>query len=187
MFRCQQIFIFKAKFHFSSYLKHEDYYQILNVPRNAKLKDIKKSYYRLSKKYHPDLFNKNLPDSDSKFLQVSQAYEVLKDKEKRKTYDEYLEKNLAQSLFVKNQNDYSFDRFELDPTKAFKTVFKDVKLTQELKEELERKKDFAQTEEGFDECKDIILTLSFLQAARGSEQQIPINSIDICIHCFGKF
>ncbi|KAG7153477.1 DnaJ subfamily A member 3-like [Homarus americanus] len=63
-------------FHTSSRHGQRDYYDILGVSRNASLKDIKKAYYQLAKKYHPDV-NKNDPGSQKKFTEVSEAYEVL--------------------------------------------------------------------------------------------------------------
>lgn len=48
---------------------------MLGIPRNASSKDIKKAYYELAKKYHPDT-NKDDPNSAMKFQEVSEAYEV---------------------------------------------------------------------------------------------------------------
>jgi curved DNA-binding protein len=66
-------------------VKFEDYYAVLEVPRTAAAEDIKKSYRRLSKLYHPDI-NKQ-KGAEDKFKRVSEAYEVLKDPEKRRRYD----------------------------------------------------------------------------------------------------
>lgn len=57
--------------------KRKDYYEILGVSKNAAAKDIKKSYYQLAKKYHPDT-NKDDPNAGKKFQEVSEAYEVRK-------------------------------------------------------------------------------------------------------------
>lgn len=65
----------------------KDYYNILEVDRNASLDDIKKSYRNLSKKYHPDL-NKEI-GSEEKFKEVAGAYEVLSDPDKKARYDQY--------------------------------------------------------------------------------------------------
>lgn len=64
-----------CSFHTSSTLDRQDYYKVLGVPRNASVKDIKKAYYKLAKKYHPDV-NKNEPSAQKKFTEVSEAYEV---------------------------------------------------------------------------------------------------------------
>lgn len=56
--------------------KKRDFYDVLGVPRNASAKDIKKAYYELAKKYHPDT-NKDDPNSAKKFQEVSEAYEVI--------------------------------------------------------------------------------------------------------------
>lgn len=68
--------------------KKRDYYDILGVSKNASADEIKKAYYQLAKKYHPDA-NKDDPKAKDKFTEASEAYEVLSDKEKRSNYDSY--------------------------------------------------------------------------------------------------
>jgi molecular chaperone DnaJ len=58
------------------------------VPKNASQDQIKKAYYSLAKKYHPDI-NKDDPKAKEKFTEVSEAYEVLSDKEKKAGYDQF--------------------------------------------------------------------------------------------------
>ncbi len=65
-----------------------DYYKVLGVPRSADDKEIKAAYRKLARKYHPDV-NPNDAKAEAKFKEVSQAYEVLKDPEKRKKYDQF--------------------------------------------------------------------------------------------------
>lgn len=66
-------------------MKFKDYYQILGVARDASEDDIKKSYRKLARKYHPDVSKEK--NAEEKFKEVSEAYEVLRDKEKRAAYD----------------------------------------------------------------------------------------------------
>lgn len=65
---------------------YKDFYQILGVPKNAQEKEIKQSYRRLARKYHPDV-NPGDKSAEEKFKEVQQAYDVLSDPEKRKKYD----------------------------------------------------------------------------------------------------
>lgn len=66
-------------------MEYKDYYKILGVPRAAPESDIKKAYRRLARKYHPDVSRE--PDAEARIKEVNEAYEVLKDPEKRKAYD----------------------------------------------------------------------------------------------------
>src|SRR5262249_10225388 len=68
-------------------VKFRDYYEILGVARTAKEDEIKKSYRKLARKYHPDL-NPNNKQSEEKFKEDQEAYEVLSDAHKRKKYDQ---------------------------------------------------------------------------------------------------
>ena len=68
--------------------KEKNYYKILNVPRNAKLKEIKKSYRELALRWHPDKVESDEKDkAEEMFQDISEAYEVLSDKEMREKYD----------------------------------------------------------------------------------------------------
>ena len=65
-----------------------DYYEVLGVSREADLQQIKKAYRKLARELHPDA-NGNDPDSEEKFKEATEAYEVLSDSEKRGVYDAY--------------------------------------------------------------------------------------------------
>jgi len=64
-----------------------DPYKVLGVEKSADQKDIKKAYYQLVKKYHPDV-NKE-PDAEKRFHKIQESYELLSDKEKRSQYDQF--------------------------------------------------------------------------------------------------
>lgn len=66
----------------------KDYYAILNIKRDADEKEIKRAYRKLAKKYHPDT-NPNNKEAEQKFKEVTEAYNVLSDPEKKKKYDQY--------------------------------------------------------------------------------------------------
>ena len=66
----------------------KDFYEILEVSRDAGDDAIKRSYRKLAMKFHPDR-NKGNQDAEKKFKEVSAAYEILKDPQKRAAYDQY--------------------------------------------------------------------------------------------------
>lgn len=68
-------------------MNFKDYYAILGVPKNAAEKDIKSAYRKLARKWHPDANPKSPKEAEEKFKEISEAYEVLGDPEKRKKYD----------------------------------------------------------------------------------------------------
>ena len=67
-------------------MQYKDYYKILGVERGASEADIKKAYRRLARKYHPDVSKEK--DAEQRFKEVGEAYEVLKDSDKRSAYDQ---------------------------------------------------------------------------------------------------
>ncbi|MGH1403061.1 MAG: molecular chaperone DnaJ [Alphaproteobacteria bacterium] len=66
----------------------KDFYKVLGVDQSASADELKKAYRKLAMKYHPDQ-NKDNPDAEEKFKQISEAYDILKDDQKRAAYDQY--------------------------------------------------------------------------------------------------
>ncbi|KAF9663161.1 hypothetical protein SADUNF_Sadunf17G0009600 [Salix dunnii] len=71
-----------------------DYYKILQVDKTAKDDDLKKAYRKLAMKWHPDKNPNNKKEAEAKFKQISEAYEVLSDPQKKAVYDQYGEEGL---------------------------------------------------------------------------------------------
>src|SRR5262245_25556082 len=65
----------------------KDYYAIIGVPETASAKEIKSAYRKLSRKFHPDA-NAGDPAAEERFKEISAAYDVIGDEERRKEYDE---------------------------------------------------------------------------------------------------
>lgn len=67
-------------------MQFKDYYQIMGVARDAIQDEIKRAYRKLARKYHPDVSKE--ADAEARFKELGEAYEVLKDAEKRAAYDQ---------------------------------------------------------------------------------------------------
>ena len=117
----------------------KDYYQILGVKKDAKADEIKKSYRRLARKFHPDV-NPNDKASEEKFKDVQEAYDVLSDEKKRKVFDKfgYYNDNLdPDSPFASGASagagapGYDFSGFQWDTSttgggSSFRDIFSDL-------------------------------------------------------------
>lgn len=100
-------------------MSKQDYYSLLGIDKNATADEIKKAYRKMALKYHPDK-NQGDKEAENKFKNISEAYEVLKDPQKKKIYDQY-----GHSAFNNSntrQTQYDFSGFH-DPFDIFKEVF----------------------------------------------------------------
>ncbi|XP_015917787.1 protein tumorous imaginal discs, mitochondrial isoform X2 [Parasteatoda tepidariorum] len=159
----------------SSVNSARDYYKILGVPRNASAKDIKKAYYELAKKNHPDI-NKGDPQAESKFQEVSEAYEVLSDEGKRQQYDNFG----TTGDYAGSGPTGGFQGFSssMDPEELFRNIFKG--FSGGFQES-----DFANSQFGFG-SQEVSMNLTFEQAARGVNKDINISISDTCPTCNGS-
>jgi molecular chaperone DnaJ len=150
-------------------VEDKDYYRILGVQRNATEDEIKKAYRKLAMQYHPDR-NPGDKDAEEKFKLGSEAYEILRDPEKRDVYDRYGVEGLRGTGFT------GFRGFE-DIFSSFGDIFEDFFGfgTGQRRRSAPRA--------GADLRYD--LRIAFLDAAFGKEMEIDIPSSTTCEACQG--
>ncbi|KAL7495624.1 hypothetical protein ACHAWT_005025 [Skeletonema menzelii] len=95
----------------------KNYYKILSVPRNAKLKEIKKSYRELALQWHPDKNTDDTEKAEQMFQDISEAYEVLSDKELREKYDR------GEPVFENQGGGQQHQRHHMNPNMFFHQNF----------------------------------------------------------------
>ncbi|XP_066388470.1 uncharacterized protein [Miscanthus floridulus] len=91
--------------------REKDHYATLNIRRDATLQEIKATYQILARKYHPDM-NKS-PEAEEKFKEISAAYEVLSDEDKRSSYDRFGEEGLSGDYRDGDIGTHGIDPYEL--------------------------------------------------------------------------
>lgn len=165
-------------------LSAKDYYSVLGVARDATSKDIKKAYYQLAKKFHPDT-NKGDKEAQRKFQDVSEAYECLSDESKRKQYDAFGSTSgpaggagdpFSQGGFG-GAGGWNF-KSSIDPEELFRTIFGD--------------KGFrggggaSGNPFDFGQPTEYKMKISFLDAAKGVEKEASFHIMDNCPKCQGS-
>ncbi|KAA0187066.1 Lethal (2) tumorous imaginal disc, partial [Fasciolopsis buskii] len=167
----------------STFSQKKDYYKILGINQNASQSEIKKAYYELAKKYHPDV-NKNDSNAAQKFQEVSEAYEILGDESKRKQYDSFGPSNARSSGFGNQQYSGFEYHSQINPEEFFKRIFRDSEFA--FKEWSTGDRGFAESIFGFSSTKEIPVNLTFEEAARGVNKEISINLPATCHRCGGS-
>jgi molecular chaperone DnaJ len=147
-----------------------DYYEILNVGRDAAEDELKASFRKLALKYHPDR-NPGDKEAEEKFKEAAEAYEVLRDSEKRSLYDQFGHQGLEGAGFS------GFGGFE-DIFSSFSDIFEDFFGFGT------RRRSRSRVQRGADLRYD--LSLAFMEAAFGTESEIEIQKMESCPECHGS-
>ncbi|XP_008281990.1 dnaJ heat shock protein family (Hsp40) member A3a isoform X2 [Stegastes partitus] len=168
--------VYTLSFHTSAAASSkQDFYQVLGVPRTATQKEIKKAYYQMAKKYHPDT-NKDDPQAKEKFAQLAEAYEVLSDEVKRNQYDTYGSAGFNAGQAGGGQQYWSGQASSVDPEELFRKIFG----------EFSGGRGFGDFNAIFDQPQEYFMELTFTQAAKGVNKEISINMEAGCQRCDGK-
>ena len=148
-----------------------DYYEVLGIQKGADEKEIKRAYKRLAMKYHPDR-TKGDKESEEKFKEINEAYEVLADKEQRATYDQF-----GPAAFENGgAGAGGFGGFSgADFGDIFGDMFGDIFGGGRGRQRVVRGEDLRY---------DIEITLE--EAVRGTKKDIQINTLAQCEHCHGS-
>ncbi|VEN72647.1 Chaperone protein DnaJ [Candidatus Desulfarcum epimagneticum] len=146
-----------------------DYYEVLNVGRDASEADLKKSYRKLAIKYHPDK-NPGDPESEEKFKEAAEAYDVLSDSRKRRIYDQYGHEGLEGRGFS------GFRGFE-DIFSNFGDIFEDFFGFSGSR----------RSSDGSRPGRDLQynMGLDFMEAVFGADKEIDIEKMGRCPDCGG--
>lgn len=147
-----------------------DYYEVLGVDRDASDNDIKARYRKLAMKYHPDK-NPGDKEAEEKFKEAAEAYDVLRDSQKRRIYDQYGHQGLEGSGFS------GFGGFE-DIFSSFGDIFEDFFGFSG------NRRGRSRVQRGADLRYD--LRLSFMDAAFGTETEILVDKAEACPVCQGS-
>lgn len=156
----------------------EDYYTILGVEKNASADEIKKAYRKLAMQYHPDR-NPDNKEAEAKFKDINEAYEVLKDEQKRAAYDRYGHQAFANGMGG-NAGANPFNGFDFTGA-GFADVFSDI--FSEFTGQGRRSRQRSYAERGDDIRYDMSLTLE--EAFQGVEKEISITTSKECDACHG--
>ncbi len=151
-------------------MDRRDYYEILGVDRSASDEEVKKSYRRLAMQYHPDR-NPGDKKAEEKFKEAAEAYEVLRDAEKRKIYDRYGHEGINGTGFR------GFSGFD-DIFTNFSDIFEDV-----FGFTGARTRTRSAVRQGADLRYD--LKISFMDAVKGTTTQIDLEKFERCAECSG--
>ncbi len=157
----------------------KDYYEILGVSRDASIDEIKKAYRNLVLKYHPDR-NPGNKEAEEKFKEITEAYEVLSDPEKRKIYDTYGHAGFGPEGFDWTQD---FSRVRMDFSDIFGDIFDNFFSEVFGTGYHSTRQRTVERIRGSDLEYRIYITLK--EASKGTEKYINVSRYDPCSTCRG--
>ncbi|WP_334331002.1 molecular chaperone DnaJ [Candidatus Phytoplasma prunorum] len=161
-------------------VKKRDYYEILGISRDANNEDIRKAYRKMAKQYHPDISKER--DSEKKFKEVQEAYEVLSDPNKKTNYDNFGHQNVNGSDGFEGFSS-NFGDFDDIFNNLFSKNSRNTRKSSDLDERIEMEIDFIEAVLGTK--KNIQLFLEdYCQKCNGSGAQNN-NDVVTCQHCDG--
>ncbi|XP_042494500.1 chaperone protein dnaJ 1, mitochondrial isoform X2 [Macadamia integrifolia] len=151
----------------------QGYYQILGVPKEASRDEIRKAFHELAKKYHPDA-NKNNPAAKRKFQEIRNAYETLRDPERRAQYDrEHSRGSRSRDYAAADSEGFTYGSY------AYRDHFSDSfhKIFSEI---------FENETESFASDIQVELSLSFSEASKGCTKHLSFDAHVPCDSCNGR-
>ncbi len=164
-----------------------DYYEVLGISRSASAQEIKRAYRRLALKYHPDKNPDNSKEAEEKFKEISEAYKVLSDPEKRQIYDQYGHAGLEAEIGAGAGAGAGAGGFEFDPFKIFEEVFGRESSGGDPFGNLFGRRSPTRAREA-EPGRDLhyALGISFEEAAFGTKKEIRIPRYEACSICSGS-
>ena len=160
-------------------MTEKDYYEILEVSKTASGDEIKKSFRRLAMQYHPDR-NPGNSEAEAKFKEINEAYEVLKDEQKRAAYDRYGHQAFANGGMGGGNPFGGGFNFDFGGAGGFSDIFSEV-FSEFVGGGRGRRQSYAQR--GQDIRYNLTITLE--EAFAGVEKEISFASTETCETCHG--
>ena len=147
----------------------KDYFKILGISRNATDKEIKSAFRKLARQFHPDLHPHD-EKAESEFKEINEAYEILSDEDKKKSYEEYL------SYWFKNRDGKSRDFDSENNDKRFDDFFSElIGRFSEVGQEIYSNISSDKNAQSLNLDAEFNLQISFLEALKGANKTLLVN------------
>ena len=153
-----------------------EFYELLGVARTATEAEIKKAYRKLAMEYHPD--RNSSPDAEARFKEITEAYEVLRDPQKRAAYDRYGKAGVA------GGGSGGFGYHHVDLSEALEIFMRDFGGLGGLESIFGGARAQAESRRGQDIRVTVRLTLT--EVATGVKRNVRLKTLDRCEHCAGS-